>query len=157
MPLEQFSAHLSHAQDYLSDNLKPMVDNKAPRVFLHCLVKTKKIQLEQERFIEIERNNRLLVSKISHTMAKGGHNWNEYRPKSRSMNVDLRKREQVKVSLENQVILKRIQNTKSAYDHKKLLDDFKASRRYISQFSRYLHEPKTVKMPALNLLKLPPH
>lgn len=34
--------------------------------------------MEQEREMEVERDNRLLVSRIARTMAKGGlDNWNE--------------------------------------------------------------------------------
>lgn len=34
--------------------------------------------MEQERLMEVERDNRLLVSRIARTMAKGGlDNWNE--------------------------------------------------------------------------------
>ena len=36
------------------------------------------VQMEQERLMEVERDNRLLVSRIARTMAKGGlDNWNE--------------------------------------------------------------------------------
>ncbi|KAI4872385.1 hypothetical protein NFI96_033649, partial [Prochilodus magdalenae] len=105
--------------------VKPIVDNKAPRTYLHCHLKMKKIQLEQERYMEIEKNNRLLAYRIAHTMARGGlDNWNEYQPKP-SVNAELRNRELVKISLENQAILKRINMTKSVYDHKKWLGDFK--------------------------------
>ncbi|XP_036427732.1 uncharacterized protein CFAP97D1-like [Colossoma macropomum] len=137
--------HYKYHMDRMA-NVKPTVDNKAPRTYLHCHLKMKKIQLEQERFMEIEKSNRLLLYRIAHTMASGGQdNWNEYKPKP-SVNADFRKRELVKMSLENQAILKRINMTKSVYDHKKWLTDYKVTGGYMSRLSRYPQEPKPVKM-----------
>ncbi|XP_062331135.1 sperm axonemal maintenance protein CFAP97D1-like isoform X2 [Osmerus eperlanus] len=133
---------------------KPMVDNKAPRTYLHCHLKLKKIQMEQERLMELERDNRLLVSRIARTMGtKGGlENWNTYQTKH-SVNADLRNRELVKVSLENQAILKKIDMTKSVYDHRKWLNDFKATRGYLNRLMKYPEPPMpTKKHRGLNLV-----
>ncbi|XP_041732003.1 sperm axonemal maintenance protein CFAP97D1 isoform X2 [Coregonus clupeaformis] len=121
---------------------KQMVDNKAPRTYLHCHLNMKKIQMEQERLMELERDNRLLVSRIARTMGtKGGlDNWNEYQAKP-SVNADLRNRELVKISLENQAILKKINMTKSVYDHRTWLDDFKVSRGYVNRLLKYPEQP----------------
>uniref|UniRef100_A0A4W5JT70 Uncharacterized protein n=1 Tax=Hucho hucho TaxID=62062 RepID=A0A4W5JT70_9TELE len=121
---------------------KQMVDNKAPSTYLHCHLKMKKIQMEQERLMELERDNRLLVSRIARTMGtKGGlDNWNKYQPKP-SVNADLRNRELVKISLENQAILKKINMTKSVYDHRTWLDDFKVTRGYVNRLLKYPEQP----------------
>uniref|UniRef100_A0AAZ3QC05 Uncharacterized protein n=1 Tax=Oncorhynchus tshawytscha TaxID=74940 RepID=A0AAZ3QC05_ONCTS len=133
-----------------------MVDNKAPSTYLHCHLKMKKIQMEQERLMELERDNRLLVSRIARTMGtKGGlDNWNKYQPKPRdnvisctfphcvsSVSADLRNRELVKISLENQAILKKINMTKSVYDHRTWLDDFKVTRGYVNRLLKYPEQP----------------
>ncbi|XP_046888732.1 sperm axonemal maintenance protein CFAP97D1-like isoform X2 [Hypomesus transpacificus] len=133
---------------------KPMVDNKAPRTYLHCHLKLKKIQMEQERLMELERDNRLLVSRIARTMGtKGGlDNWNTYQTKH-SVNADLRNRELVKESLENQAILKKIDMTKSVYDHRKWLNDFKVTRGYVNRLMKYPEPPMpTKKHRGLNLV-----
>ncbi|CAB1312145.1 unnamed protein product [Coregonus sp. 'balchen'] len=99
-------------------------------------------QMEQERLMELERDNRLLVSRIARTMGtKGGlDNWNEYQAKP-SVNADLRNRELVKISLENQAILKKINMTKSVYDHRTWLDDFKVTRGYMNRLLKYPEQP----------------
>ncbi|XP_055778015.1 sperm axonemal maintenance protein CFAP97D1-like isoform X2 [Salvelinus fontinalis] len=119
-----------------------MVDNKAPSTYLHCHLKMKKIQMEQERLMELERDNRLLVSRIARTMGtKGGlDNWNKYQPKP-SVSADLRNRELVKISLENQAILKKINMTKSVYDHKTWLDGYKVTRGYVNRLLKYPEQP----------------
>ncbi|XP_030631298.1 uncharacterized protein CFAP97D1-like [Chanos chanos] len=132
---------------------KPMVDNKAPRTYLHSHLNLKKIQMEQERLMEIERDNRLLVSRVARTMARGGlDNWNDYHPKP-SVNADLRNRELVKISLENQALLKKINMTKSVYDHKTWLSDFKVTRGYVTRLLKYPENLNaTKKVRPLNLI-----
>ncbi|KAJ7984424.1 hypothetical protein DPEC_G00354700 [Dallia pectoralis] len=127
-------------------NTKQMVDNTAPRTYLHCHLKMKKIQMEQERLMELERINRVLVCRIALIMGtKGGlDNWNKYQPKP-SVNADLRKRDLVKISLENQDILKKINMTKSVYDHKTWLADFQVTRGYVHRLSKYPEQPRSEK------------
>ncbi|XP_041937870.1 sperm axonemal maintenance protein CFAP97D1-like isoform X1 [Alosa sapidissima] len=135
-------------------NVKPMVDNKAPRTYIHCHLKMKKIQMEQERLMEVERDNRLLVSRIARTMAKGGlDNWNqEYEMLTEnSGTTDLRNRELVKISLENQAVLKKIKTTKPVYDHKHWLNDFKVTRDYMNRLRKYPHN-NTTKVRPLELI-----
>ncbi|XP_018421739.1 PREDICTED: uncharacterized protein C17orf105 homolog [Nanorana parkeri] len=54
------------------------VDNKPPWIYLNHHVQMKKMQMEQERLAVIERDNQLLVEKISHIMRTRGSvdNWN---------------------------------------------------------------------------------
>ncbi|KAL0984455.1 hypothetical protein UPYG_G00141780 [Umbra pygmaea] len=122
---------------------KPMVDNKTPRTYLHCHLKMKKVQMEKERLMEVERDNRLLESKISCIMStKGGlDTWNNYQPIP-SLSANLRKRELAKISLENQALLKKINMTKSVYDHKIWLNDFKVTRGYVNRISKYPEQPR---------------
>ncbi|XP_031422990.1 sperm axonemal maintenance protein CFAP97D1-like [Clupea harengus] len=146
--------HFKYHMDRMG-KVKPMVDNKAPRTFIHCHMKMKKIQMEQERLMEVERDNRLLVSRIARTMAKGGlDNWNEsYEVYSKNCSVseDVRNRELVKISLENQAILNKINMTIPVYNHKQWLNDFKVTREYTKRLRKY-PQTDTTKVPALNLI-----
>ncbi|KAK6473080.1 hypothetical protein HHUSO_G27752 [Huso huso] len=104
--------------------IKAVVDNKAPRTYLHFHIKMKKMQMEQERLAAIERDNRLLIEKMAHIMSTTGRveNWNDY--ESKSLNIGLRHRELVKITLENHAILRRINNQKPIYNHNKWIDNF---------------------------------
>lgn len=58
------------------------MDNKPPRAYMHLIVNSKKVQLEEERKAVIDRDNFLLLQKMSHIMKTGGRidNVNEYEP-----------------------------------------------------------------------------
>lgn len=51
-------------------SMKPSVDNSAPKSFgmPHMRRNPKKAQLQEERFSRIERENRILLEKMSHIM-----------------------------------------------------------------------------------------
>ncbi|XP_073419006.1 sperm axonemal maintenance protein CFAP97D1 isoform X2 [Dendrobates tinctorius] len=117
--------------------VKPEVDNKPPRTFLHHHVQAKKIQKEQERLAEIEKNNRLLMEKIALIMRTGGtvDNWNTC--VLRSINSNKRNREIVRITAENQAIHKKILDSKPYYDHKKWECEWKATRKLMQHTSSY--------------------
>ncbi|XP_051968018.1 sperm axonemal maintenance protein CFAP97D1-like [Xyrauchen texanus] len=120
------NAHLDRLE-----TVKPVVDNKPPRTYLHCHVNMKKMQMEQKRQMDIERDNRLLASRIAmpRNVRKTS---NHYQPKP-SMNADIRNRELVRISLENQAILMKINLRKPVYDHKMYQKDFKITQEYMSR------------------------
>ncbi|KAL2078622.1 hypothetical protein ACEWY4_026307 [Coilia grayii] len=147
--------HYKYHMDRMG-NVKPMVDNKAPRTFIHCHLKMKKIQTEQEHLMEMERNNRVLVSRIARTMARRGvDNWNDdyeiFSKNKASAGADERNRGLVKISLENQAILEKLTCTKPVYNHKQWLQDFKVTREYTNRLRKY---PQTSckKLAPLNLI-----
>ena len=59
-----------------------MVDHAAPPTYIHMHLKLKKLQTEVDRRSVIEKDNRVLVEKISHIMRSKGlvDNWNNYTP-----------------------------------------------------------------------------
>ena len=59
---------------------KPMVDTRAPQTYVHMHLKLKKLQLEEERMSTIERDNRILLEKMSLIMRTRGRveNRNDY-------------------------------------------------------------------------------
>lgn len=60
-----------------------MVDNKPPQTYVHMHLKMKKLQLEEERLSTIERDNRILLEKMSFVMRTRGRvdNRNDYQYK----------------------------------------------------------------------------
>ncbi|XP_073419005.1 sperm axonemal maintenance protein CFAP97D1 isoform X1 [Dendrobates tinctorius] len=132
-PFLEFQHHYASA----CLEVKPEVDNKPPRTFLHHHVQAKKIQKEQERLAEIEKNNRLLMEKIALIMRTGGtvDNWNTC--VLRSINSNKRNREIVRITAENQAIHKKILDSKPYYDHKKWECEWKATRKLMQHTSSY--------------------
>ena len=53
-------------------SVKSMVDTKAPQTYVHMHLKLKKLQLEEERMSTIERDNRLLLEKMSQIIRTRG-------------------------------------------------------------------------------------
>ena len=59
-----------------------------------------------ERYTEIERENRILLEKMSHIMQNPKPNlYNPNEPKLKSLNREQRRRDLVKITIENQAIL----------------------------------------------------
>ena len=72
-----YARHLKANQDKHRRNLATMkaaIDNKAPKRFAHLQRNQKKEQMMEERYAEIERDNRLLLEKMSHIMRNDGMN-----------------------------------------------------------------------------------
>ena len=57
---------------------RPAIDTRAPRRFGHIQYKAKKERLQEERFTEIERENRILLEKMHRIMngTRGGPRFN---------------------------------------------------------------------------------
>lgn len=66
---------------YQVRNAKPMIDNKPPETYMHLHLKLKKMQMEEERLATVQRDNRILLEKMSHIMTTKGRmdNTNDYK------------------------------------------------------------------------------
>ena len=109
-----YARHLKANQDKHRRNLATMkaaIDNKAPKRFAHLQRNQKKEQMMEERYAEIERDNRLLLEKMSHIMRNDGMNMrNDSMQYSRSLSKDHRRKELKKISKENLVSSRRPSN-----------------------------------------------
>lgn len=120
--------------------IKPLLPER-PETFSHLKRNKKKELLVEERFTEIERCNRLLLERLTNIMKKPSkmtpNSQQQPQYRVRSLNRDVRKRELVKITIENQEILKRIQNRKSQYSVQHWLEVHKKEQKYLKNISEY--------------------
>jgi E3 ubiquitin-protein ligase TRIP12 len=107
---------------------------------MHLHLKLKKLQLEEERLATIERDNRILLEKMSHIMRTKGRvdNANDYEYKS--LNREKRMRELLRVTQENQNILKRIMGRKPEYNRYTWEKDWEENQKFLDSISQYPKE-----------------
>lgn len=115
----------------------PMVDTKPPRTYMHLHLKLKKLQLEEERLATIERDNRILLEKMSYIMRTKGRIDNRNNYEYKSLNREKRMRELLRVTKENQEILKRITERKPEYDHSKWQNDWDENQKFMDSIAHY--------------------
>ncbi|PIK46532.1 hypothetical protein BSL78_16596 [Apostichopus japonicus] len=116
---------------------KSVVDTKPPTTYVHLHLKLKKLQLEEERLATVERDNRILLEKMSQIMRTKGRvdNHNDYI--SRSLNKEKRRRELIRVTQENQEILKRILAREPEYNHLEWDKEWEENENFMDNVSRY--------------------
>lgn len=117
-----------------------VLDNHAPKTYLHLHLKLKKMQIEEERLATVERDNRILLEKMSFIMRTKGRvdNRNDYQHKS--LNKTKRQRELLRVTHENQAILKRITSKEPHLNHLDWEEDWKANQQYMDNIANYPKE-----------------
>ncbi|XP_053561428.1 uncharacterized protein CFAP97D2 [Bombina bombina] len=116
---------------------RPMVDTNSPHTYAHLNLKLKKLKLEEERLSVIERDNRLLLEKMSTIMRTKGmvDNHNDYEAKS--LNKEKREQELLKISRENQSILGRISKSEPQYKVEKWQEDWLKAEKYMDSIAKY--------------------
>ncbi|XP_070173850.1 sperm axonemal maintenance protein CFAP97D1-like isoform X2 [Littorina saxatilis] len=115
----------------------PMVDTKAPPTYMHLHLKLKKLQLEEERLATIERDNRILLEKMSYIMRTRGRIDNRNNYEYKSLNREKRQRELLRVTRENQEILKRINMRKPEYSVQVWAKDWEENQKFMDSISAF--------------------
>ncbi|CAL8360694.1 unnamed protein product [Lota lota] len=107
----------------------PVVDTKGIKTPAHVTLKLKKLQLQEERLADINRDNKQLSSKLSGIMQSRGQvdNWNIY--PHRSLNAEKRRADLAQISVQNQAIFQRITVRQSEFRRQLWLDDWERTER----------------------------
>ena len=107
---------VKHCQQMHRKRLKQMkaaIDNKPPPKYVHLVQNLKKQQMDEERYSQIERDNYLLLDKMSYIMTHPQLLDEKYMGPpvtfGKSLNKEYRKRELMRITEENLQILRRIQ------------------------------------------------
>jgi hypothetical protein len=127
-------------------SVKPTIDLGKPQKFKHLKSRAKKEQMLEDRYTEIERENRILLEKMTSIMQKPNRTSTSFSTErfgvvsagnKKSLNRASRKQELLKITLENQAILRRLQDkgsnynvTKWEYDHTRRQDLLKNMSEY---------------------------
>ncbi|KAG9393780.1 hypothetical protein J8273_4643 [Carpediemonas membranifera] len=119
--------------------IKPSIDNSAPKQFNHFKNNKKKQQLQEERYYEIQRENNILLGKMSHIMAsRGGVDMSApARGPADSLNRSYRVRELEKITVENAKLLQRLQSKKPSISRVALERDFEINEQRVEQISEF--------------------
>lgn len=105
----------------------------------HVRTNLKREQMLEERYSEIDRENRILLQKMADIMRQPGFSV----PKGKdargpiSLNKDYRRQELIRITHENQAILKRIQKAQPVYNHINWEKDHKQSSMYMRNACEY--------------------
>lgn len=120
--------------------MKPQIDNAVPSVaFLdHVRNNLKREQMLEERYHLIDRDNRILLMKMSDIMRHTTHGSVE-RSKSSpvSLTRDARKAQLNRITQENGSLLKRIQQVQPVYNVVSWEDDYRKSFAYFKNSAEY--------------------
>eukprot|EP00033_Pygsuia_biforma_P002059 GCRY01002287.1.p1 GENE.GCRY01002287.1~~GCRY01002287.1.p1 ORF type:complete len:347 (-),score=42.84 GCRY01002287.1:609-1649(-) len=122
--------------------MKSQVDNKTPPHFSHLETKAKKQQLQEERYSQIEHDNKILLEKMTHIMhGKSGVDNRQTKKIAGSLNNVHRRRELDRITQENQKLLKRIQEKEPHYNHLAWEKDFQQNQKYKQNILEYKQTP----------------
>ena len=145
MPIGNKQCHARFVQRKLAQHKKKLqdmkcsIDNKEPKRHLHLRKNLKKEQLMEERYAEIERDNRLLLEKMSYIMRHSSlRQDNDSQQYAHSLNREQRKRELQRITRENQNILGRIQAAEPTYDHLAWAEHEKQHEEYMKNICELL-------------------
>eukprot|EP00238_Polyblepharides_amylifera_P003628 CAMPEP_0196579920 /NCGR_PEP_ID=MMETSP1081-20130531/25754_1 /TAXON_ID=36882 /ORGANISM="Pyramimonas amylifera, Strain CCMP720" /LENGTH=131 /DNA_ID=CAMNT_0041899645 /DNA_START=158 /DNA_END=553 /DNA_ORIENTATION=+ len=125
--------------------MKSSVDNKAPKQQVHLQQNLKKAQLEEDRLSEVERQNGLLLDKLSKIAGrKGAEEADPHKAlvpgqapapdRVTSLNAPARKAQLEKIAEENQQLLKRIHSKqlgKGEYSRDTMDKEFQQHEEYV--------------------------
>jgi hypothetical protein len=128
-------------------SVKPTIDLNRPKTFKHLKSRAKKEQMLEDRYTEIERENRILLEKMTSIMQKPNRTTSQSFSNERfaiqsaqmkkSLNRASRKQELLKITLENQAILRRLQDKNSNYNVARWEHDHKQRQDLLKNMSEY--------------------
>jgi E3 ubiquitin-protein ligase TRIP12 len=118
---------------------RAFTDNKEPEVYAlqHLKVNMKKEQMLEERYNEIDRHNQMLLHRMTEIIRHPPPHQMDRGPGPTTLNKDRRRRELVRITQENQSILRRIQEAQPVYNHLKWEESYRQAERYMQNVCEY--------------------
>jgi len=120
--------------------VKPSTDMTAPTTMKmdHFRTNLKKERLLEERYMEIDRENRVLMRKMSEAMRKPNpYTGPESGNKPTSLNRSGRKAELIRITQDNQRLLKSIRAVQPVYNHKQWEEHYNKSATHLKNCCAY--------------------
>lgn len=120
--------------------VKPATDMSAPSTMKmdHFRTNLKKERLLEDRYMEIDRENRVLLKKMSEAMRKPNPYVVEKKEeKPPSLNRSGRKMEMIRITKDNARLLKSIQKVQPVYSHKKWEEHYQKSAVHLKNCCAY--------------------
>jgi E3 ubiquitin-protein ligase TRIP12 len=120
-------------------NMKPGIDMTEPKTcsLQHLRNNLKREQLLEDRYMEIDRENRILLQKMSDVMRKPAFEIRAHVKGPVSMTKDARKSDLIRITQENQALLRRIQTTGPVYNRLQWEESYKRSELYMRNACEY--------------------
>ena len=117
---------------------KGTLDNKAPRTIgmSHLIVNAKRDKKMEERFDEIEKQNKILLQKMTKIMKSKVFSFPQTSG-PRSLNLHTRRRKMLLVNHDNRLLLERISNVQPLYDRKLWKKEDKRNRHIVKNLSKF--------------------
>lgn len=120
-------------------NIRSQVDTREPSTmqYDHLRNNLKREQMLEERYSQIDRENMNLLQKMSDIMKHPTFSVPRSVSGPVSLNRDFRKTELLRITRENQAILKRIQRTQPVYNHVDWEESHRKHASYLSNCAEY--------------------
>lgn len=115
--------------------MQPRVNSGPPEKFSHLRYKAKREQLLEDRFTEIERENRILLEKMSSIMNKKQYKTDGFAVKS--LNKTARKETMRKITIDNQALLRRLQDKNPCYNTHQWEEDRRRTEKRLQNMCEY--------------------
>jgi E3 ubiquitin-protein ligase TRIP12 len=120
------------------NDMKSTIDAKRPASFAHLKRRAKKEQMLEDRYTEIERENRILLEKMSQIMQNKNIKARITKPiQKKSLNNESRKRQLIQITMENQALLKRLQDKQSSYNVVRWEEDRKMTEKRLKNMCEF--------------------
>lgn len=116
-------------------NIQPRIKSTKPPKFEHLKFKAKKEQLMEDRYTEIERENRILLEKMSSIVNKKKSR--EQVMEHKSLNKYNRKEEMRRITVENHALLKRLQEKSPCYNSLQWEEDRKKTEKRLQNMCEF--------------------
>ena len=116
-------------------NMHARVNSGRPAEFYHLKIKAKREQMLEDRFTEIERENRILLEKMSSIMNKRQNK--DLGNEVKSLNTNARKVELRRITIENQAMLKRLQEKSPCYNTHQWEEDRKRTEKRLKDICEF--------------------